>query len=96
MKNEERKHYERVASLGCIVCRNMGFNGTPAEIHHIRDGVGKSQRADYMSVIPLCPFHHRHGGIGDGLHNGRKSFEQNHGTERELLTQTLKLLGEHT
>ena len=34
----------RVAELGCALCRHLGFDGTPAEVHHIRDGQGAAQR----------------------------------------------------
>ena len=37
---EEKKHLERVASIGCIVCRNSGRYDVPAEVHHIRNGAG--------------------------------------------------------
>lgn len=89
----EKRHRKAVAELGCIVCLNQGNEGTPAELHHIRDGQGIGQRASEFEVIPLCPFHHRHGGNGHAVHGGRASFEGNHGTERELLAQVLALLG---
>nr|WP_290123657.1 Ref family recombination enhancement nuclease [Wohlfahrtiimonas chitiniclastica] len=54
MKKSEQKHMSRVADLGCIVCRNLGYGRSPAEIHHIRDGQGMSQRASNYEVLPLC------------------------------------------
>ena len=51
----ERKHMDKVAQLGCIVCCNLGYDDTPAEIHHIGNGT-MSKRASNYEVIPLCPF----------------------------------------
>mgnify|MGYP003328680870 CR=1 FL=1 len=31
----EKKHMKRVAELGCIACRKLGYEDTPAELHHI-------------------------------------------------------------
>jgi hypothetical protein len=93
MKKAEREHRNKVAALGCIVCLNLGHEGTPAQLHHIRSGQGMSQRAGEYEVIPLCPYHHQQGGLGNAIHAGQATWEANHGSERELLTQTLQLLG---
>ncbi|RXJ10449.1 Ref family recombination enhancement nuclease [Lelliottia nimipressuralis] len=90
----EQKHLERVASLGCIVCKNLGYEDSPAEIHHCSKGTGLSVRADNFHVIPLCVHHHRNGGHGTAIHAGRRTWENNFGTEAELLVQVLYLLGE--
>lgn len=82
----------KVAALGCIVCRNLGFVDTPAELHHPRFLAGAGQKASNMDVIPLCPMHHRIGGLGVAIHAGRQSFEAAYGTEAELLAQTWRLI----
>ena len=89
---KEKKHMSAVAELGCAVCRRMGYEGTPAEIHHPRAGTGAGRRASNMSVIPLCPEHHRG---ATGLHGlGTKGFPKHWGyDEADLLADTLKLLG---
>jgi hypothetical protein len=89
---KEKKHMGRVAELGCAVCRRMGHEGTPAEIHHLRAGTGAGRRASHYDVIPLCPEHHR-GAMG--LHGlGTKGFPAHYGfTEQDLLNDTRKLLG---
>jgi len=28
----------KVAELGCIACKKLGYEGTPAELHHIPSG----------------------------------------------------------
>lgn len=87
MKKAEREYLNRVVSLGCIVCRNLGHGETPAHVHHIRTGKGMAQRASNYETIPLCPAHHQHGGHGVAIHAGQKTWETNFGTELELLEQ---------
>jgi hypothetical protein len=86
MTKAEKLHLNRVADLGCIICHQ------PAERHHLRAGVGMGQRNTNFNVIPLCPLHHRTGGYGTAIHAGIKAFEQNFGTEQQLLTRVEKLI----
>ena len=86
MTKAEKEHLNRVAELGCIIC------GSPAEIHHIRAGVGMGRRSSNYEAIPLCHVHHRTGGYGVAYHAGRKGFENNFGTECELLEKMQKML----
>lgn len=83
----QKKHYSRVADLGCILCKRLGYEGTPPEIHHIR----RAGRRNDAPVIGLCPYHHRGNG---GIHGmGRKAFERHYKTtEEELLAWTEQLL----
>ena len=87
----ESEHMGKVAAMGCIVCCNLSFGETPATIHHIGNGT-MAKRASNYEVIPLCHFHHQGGNNGEAVHSGRKSFEKNFGTEKELLSQTLRWL----
>lgn len=50
---EERKHLDRVAGLGCLIC------GSPASIHHLMTAPGKERRRDHRYVVPLCREHHQ-------------------------------------
>lgn len=83
----KNKHYGKVADLGCILCKRLGYDGTPCEIHHIR----RAGRRSDAPVIGLCPFHHRGNG---GIHGmGRKAFERHYQTtEEELLAWTEELI----
>ncbi|MDY0036706.1 MAG: Ref family recombination enhancement nuclease [Zoogloea oleivorans] len=92
MTKAEKAHMDRVAQLGCILCRRNGYHGTPAELHHPRTGTGAGRRAAHTDVIPLCPYHHR--SSNEALHAmGRKAWERHHGiTELELLDETRKAL----
>jgi hypothetical protein len=88
----EKKHMSQVAELGCAVCRRMGYEGTPAELHHKRAGTGAGRRSSHFDVIPLCPEHHRG---KTGLHGlGTKGFVKHWGyDEDDLLTDVEVLLG---
>lgn len=95
MKNKtasDKRHLDKVAQIGCIVCMNMGHPDTPASIHHIRTGVGMGRRAPHTQTIPLCPFHHQTGGYGNAYHAGAKIWQDNYGTELELLEQVHGIL----
>ena len=92
MTKVERKYLDRVASLGCAICRRLGYGETPPQIHHQRTGVGKSLRASHYNVIPLCPEHH----LGNtGIHGmGLRAFEREYQiTEIELVAETQSSLG---
>jgi len=89
----EKRHMDSVCRMGCIVCRNLGFGETPCEIHHVRFLVGGGQRAGNLDVLGLCPPHHRLGGHGVAYHAGPETWEENFGTERELLEQTKRETG---
>lgn len=51
----ERLHMDRVATLGCVVCRRIGFGDTPAQLHHVAEGSGLRSN---FAVVPLCESHH--------------------------------------
>ena len=91
MTKAERAHMNRVSSLGCILCRRLGYNDTPAELHHPRTGLGMGQRAKHFNVIPLCHIHHR---SDQGVHGmGTRAFAAHYGVdEAGLLDDTRNLL----
>lgn len=89
MKIAEKHYMSSVASLGCILCRHLGHEGTPAELHHVREGQGMSQRASNFLVVPLCPEHHRG---ASGLHGlGTRGFQTRYKLdEMDLLAMTIE------
>lgn len=89
---KEREHMSKVASIGCIVCRMAGLM-SEAEIHHIGNGA-MGKRASNYEVIPLCHIHHRTGGHGVAVHAGRKTWEANFGTEKDLLKTVMEMIDE--
>jgi Recombination enhancement, RecA-dependent nuclease len=88
---DEKKHFDKIAQLGCILCRTaFGIKDSPAELHHIRRFGGKRATSP---IIPLCPEHHRGNSGVHGL--GAKGFENEWGITQEALLQKVKeLLGE--
>lgn len=85
----EKAYMSTQADAGCILCRHLGYGDTPAEIHHLRDGMGAGQRNSNLMTIPLCPEHHRGSTGFHGL--GRRAFERKYGvTELELLAMAQK------
>lgn len=91
MKKLERGHMDSVANLGCVLCKHLGHEGTPAEIHHIREGQGMSQRASNFLVVPLCPEHHRGNSGVHGL--GERGFYTRYKlSELDLLAMTIEQL----
>lgn len=86
---QDRAHMSAQADAGCILCRHLGYGDTPAEIHHLRDGMGAGQRNSNLMTIPLCPEHHRGRTGFHGL--GRRAFEREYGvTEMDLLGMSQK------
>lgn len=94
MTKDEREHYDRVAAIGCLPCRMLGYRDTPAEIHHIRAGTGLGRKAHYLDVLPLCCFHHRgtHHPLTPSIHLDKRAFIAQFGTEAALLQLVRDLL----
>jgi hypothetical protein len=94
---EERADLARVASLGCVVCRNENLGETPAHAHHINCGTMGRKASDF-ETIPLCPVHHQDGdgtpryGGHIAVHRGLRAFEARYGKEQELLEQVRREL----
>ena len=90
----EKQHYDRVARLGCILCRQLQvkeINDSPTEIHHVRRFGGKRSLAE---VVGLCAYHHR---LGDNSYHslGAKGFTKYWGiSPEELVEKTKELLSE--
>lgn len=65
-----KKHMDRVAAVGCVICReHMGGIYTPCQVHHI--GEGSEPRSDF-AVAGLCAEHHQG---ATGIHGrGVKAF----------------------
>lgn len=90
----EKQHYDKVARLGCILCRQLQvkeIQDSPTEIHHIRRFGGKRSLAE---VVGLCAYHHR---LGDNSYHalGAKGFTRYWGiSPEELVEKTKELLDE--
>jgi hypothetical protein len=88
-----KDHMNKVADLGCILCRHLDLGRTPCELHHPRDAAGGAQRASDWLVVGLCPEHHRG---KSGLHGlGTKGFYTRYKMgEWDLLALTIQALAE--
>lgn len=86
------RHMGKVAAVGCIVCRRLGYPGTPAQVHHLKEECGGGQRQSDFLTIPLCPEHHTDGVPGVAYHAGWRQFERMYGTELDLLAATLEAM----
>ena len=72
MSRAEESHLERVASVGCVVCRRVFGHYVPAQLHHVGEGSGKRSP---FAVVGLCETHHDPHRKGTGFHGmGTKKF----------------------
>jgi hypothetical protein len=88
---EEKRHMQRVADLGCILCSHvLGYNDTPAQVHHVRVNHGWG-RSSHMMTIPLCVEHHTG---KTGVHSmGRNEFSDMYGySELDFLEIVMRKL----
>jgi hypothetical protein len=87
----EARHLERIAGLGCILHRHITGHYVQAEVHHLKEGQGLSQRASHFLTVPLCPECHRG---PNGLHGlGTKGFYTRYNLdELDLLAMTIEAL----
>ena len=90
-KKSEKLYGDKVASIGCILRRHLDWGATPANLHHIREGQGMSQRASHFLVVPLCPEHHQG---NSGIHGlGERGFYTRYKlSELDLLAMTLEAI----
>lgn len=88
-KRQEKEYLDRLSGIGCIACLNMGYEDSPATIHHIT-GAGMALKSSDYEAIPLCHYHHQGAG---GIHTiGNDTWEAIHGTQEELLQQVRNML----
>lgn len=81
---------KRVRALGCIACYNMGVE-TPEQftcIHHIE---GQRKPGAHFKVIGLCDGHHSRYEV-TGLHYNLREWENEYGTQEQLLEQIEEML----
>jgi hypothetical protein len=92
---EIRRHWDRVAGLGCIVTGVM-----PATIHHIHGGSvaelgiqkGMGQKPNDWLVIPVCyDLHVGRQGIDSGV--GVRTWEKQYGRQVDFLDEVCRRLG---
>lgn len=91
MSAKGARHMAKVAGLGCILCRHLGYGQTPAEVHHLKEECGAGQRQSDYITVPLCTEHHRGASGFHGL--GRRAFTRTYRlTELDLLAMTIEAM----
>jgi hypothetical protein len=83
----EQRYHDRVAQMPCVLCELLGQGPSAAQLHHIREGQGMSQRASHWLVVPLCPECHQ-GPFG--LHGSQALLRMAKVTELDLLALTIE------
>lgn len=82
--------HDRVASLGCIACRQDGLLNTWVSIHHCD---GRTKPGAHRKVLALCAPHHQTGGKdAPAIHPWKARFEAKYGTQAQLMAETERLL----
>lgn len=98
MNKLEATYLDKVARLGCILCRakaeasGTGYEAPDASlqltvIHHFRHGEGRC-RAEHWLAIPLCVAHHTG---THGIHGTQVWMKNMKLTENDLLAMTMEL-----
>jgi len=85
---DEKQWLNKLAESGCCICRRYHdvTDAPPCNIHHIREGLGISQRNNSYMCLPLC--HHHHQGK-DGFHTSPKQWIEKYGKESKMLEWVL-------
>ena len=92
---DEKEFMNKIARLGCIACRKMGFFNDYVSLHHIE---GRIKPGCHYKVLPLCERHHQLADtnkppLWHTLHHNKRAFEREYGTEMELYHECLELIG---
>jgi hypothetical protein len=80
---EEKAYHDKLAAMGCAICVRLGFDGSQAQIHHVRKHGGRRDLQE-MNVIPLCPTHHSE------LHANRRNYGALYGIEEQALADEMR------
>ena len=85
---DEKQWLNKLAESGCCICRKYYdvTDAPPANLHHLREGVGMGQKSSDFLVIPLCHYHHQGEG---GFHTSPKTWIEKYGKESEMLEWVL-------
>ena len=90
----EKALWSRMSALGCIACAQDGIKNTHVSIHHID---GRTKPGAHKKVLPLCAPHHQQDDTDPiqrvAVHPNKARFEQQYGTQIELLHQVMLLIG---
>lgn len=82
-----KRHLDKVAGLGCIVCLRLEMGETACQIHHIREG--RIERNDFLT-IGLCRSHHTGSSFSIHMDKTRLLRQLGVASEFDLLADVLR------
>ena len=88
---DEKQWLNKLSEFGCCICKRYHdvIGAPPANIHHIREGVGLGEKSSSYLCIPLCHYHHQSGPAGKAFHASPKQWIKAYGKESEMLEWVL-------
>ncbi|HEX8414221.1 MAG TPA: Ref family recombination enhancement nuclease [Sphingomicrobium sp.] len=91
----EQTFMDAIAGLGCIACSKDGIANPWISLHHID---GRTKPGAHLMVLPLCAPHHQQDDTDPmqrpSVHGRKATFTARYGTERELLAECIRIVGE--
>lgn len=91
----EKELWGKIAAIGCIACLHDGRNNSHVLIHHID---GRTKPGAHRKVLPLCAEHHQQNDLDPlgrvGVHPYKARFEQQYGSQYDLLKEVYAMIGE--
>lgn len=88
---DEKRLWDRLASLGCPACAQDGHISRHVSIHHID---GRTKPDCHKRVLPLCAGHHQDGTGEDktliAVHPYKSRFEARYGNQYDLLAACMR------
>lgn len=88
---QQRRFWDRLASIGCIACRKMGIHTPHVSIHHV---IGRTKPHAHWAVLPLCGPHHQDMGVQGvfPVHPYKARFEEAYGNQGDLMRECIQIL----
>lgn len=84
-----KRYMGKVAKIGCVLCAQLGRGMVAANVHHVREGQGLSQRSSHWLSVALCPDCHQG---PHGFHGDRSLMRIAKLEELDLLALTIEAL----
>jgi len=90
---EDKKRFDLIRQIGCIIEVDQQRCGCECAPHHVT-GAGVGKKDDHQRTFGLCLWHHTANDFGHCVHNGTQTFEENYGTQEQLLERQNILIEE--
>ena len=89
---DELDRLQKIADIGCIICKLYEEEYSPCSIHHLD---GKTKPGAHFKTIGLCGRHHQSDDANplyDSVHGNKFRFEKRYKSQAELLKITNELI----